>query len=167
MFVIFIGIVCVRGDYLKTMFIAVAIDINNQTLPTTFGVDVTNNVDSCTWFLIMLKEAPREVREVSFITNTDDVITSCIGQVFSDYYRGYCCKSVAMYMRTRVGGNTALEPLFWCTCKSYTIFDFQQTFPRLTPKTREVLANIGNVELARSYLPNICWNLLKLNLDIL
>nr|KAJ0202399.1 hypothetical protein LSAT_V11C600314060 [Lactuca sativa] len=47
--VIYIGSVRLRGDHLKTMFVAVAMDENNHTLPIAFGMGVTNNVDSCTW----------------------------------------------------------------------------------------------------------------------
>lgn len=68
------------------MFIAVSIDINNQTLSIAFGIGVTDNVDACTWFLMTLKEALREAREVLFIRNMDAVISSFIGKVFPDSY---------------------------------------------------------------------------------
>nr|KAJ0191289.1 hypothetical protein LSAT_V11C800430360 [Lactuca sativa] len=67
-------------------------------------------------------------------------------EVFPDSYHGYYCKSVSMYMRTRVGGNRILEPLFWHTCKSYTMSYFQHTFCRLNHDTHEVLANIGHAK---------------------
>lgn len=60
-----------------------------------------------------LKETLREAREVSFIINRDDVITFYLGQVFHGSYHEYCCKSVAMYMHTRVGQNRTLKALFW------------------------------------------------------
>nr|KAJ0222859.1 hypothetical protein LSAT_V11C200072770 [Lactuca sativa] len=42
--IIFIGSVILRGDYIYTMFIAVSMDGNNQTLPIAFGLGMTNNV---------------------------------------------------------------------------------------------------------------------------
>nr|KAJ0188848.1 hypothetical protein LSAT_V11C900467140 [Lactuca sativa] len=71
--VIFISNAPLRGDYLQTMFIVVAMDGNNQPLPIIFFF-VKNIVDSCTWFLMRLKEALRYAKEVSFITNMEDVI---------------------------------------------------------------------------------------------
>nr|KAJ0188970.1 hypothetical protein LSAT_V11C800427210 [Lactuca sativa] len=115
--VVFIGSVYLREYHLNTMFVAVAIDENNQTLPIAFGMAEENNIDCCTWFLMKLKE-------LSFVTNIDDV--------FLDSYHGYTGKSVFMYMRTRVGQNKTLEPLFWMTSNSYTMFDFEQKFHGIT-----------------------------------
>lgn len=75
--VIFTGSVCLRGDYLNIVFIVVVMDGNNQALPIEFGIGATNNVDPCTWFLMSLHEALRKGREVPFITNMDDAISSC------------------------------------------------------------------------------------------
>nr|KAJ0208661.1 hypothetical protein LSAT_V11C400166190 [Lactuca sativa] len=157
--VIFICSMHLRGDYLNTMFILVVMDVNNQTLPIAFGLGMVNNVDSFTWFLIIpsltipqiqhlmrLKEALGEGKEVSFITNMDNVINFCIGWVFPDSYHGYTCKSVFIYMRRRVGGNRTLEPLFWMTSNSYIMFDYEQNFRRLTHDAREVLVNIDHAK---------------------
>nr|KAJ0209739.1 hypothetical protein LSAT_V11C400168100 [Lactuca sativa] len=130
------------------MFVVVAMDGNNQTLHTTFGMGVTNNVDSCTWFLMRLKEVLREGREVSFITNMDNVISSCIRQVFHDSYHGYCCKSVFMYPRTIIGGNKQLEHFFFAACRSYTM----------------CLPTSVMRKWARLYFYNIRWNVM--NIDI-
>ncbi|CAI9268853.1 unnamed protein product [Lactuca saligna] len=59
----------IRGDYLNSMFVAVAMDGNNNTTPIAFGIGVTNNVNSCTWFLMRLKDAIGEGSEVVFITD--------------------------------------------------------------------------------------------------
>nr|KAJ0223574.1 hypothetical protein LSAT_V11C200080150 [Lactuca sativa] len=53
---------------------------------------------------------------------------------------------------------------FYTICKLYTMFDFQQTFDRLTHDAHEVLANIGHTKWTRAYFPNICWNII--NIDI-
>nr|KAJ0212913.1 hypothetical protein LSAT_V11C400164950 [Lactuca sativa] len=57
--VIFISSVPLRGDYLKTMFVVVAIYGNNKTLPIAFALAVENNLYCCTWFLMRLREALR------------------------------------------------------------------------------------------------------------
>nr|KAJ0211506.1 hypothetical protein LSAT_V11C400166390 [Lactuca sativa] len=139
-------LVPLRGDYLKTMFIAVAIDRNNQTLSVTFFLAVENNIYCCTWFLIRLRESLRLGREVSFITNMDDVVSSCIEHVFPDSYHEYTSKSVFEYMHTRGVSGRTLQPLFWMTSNSYTMSDFEENFRGLTPDSHEVLANIVHVK---------------------
>nr|KAJ0188459.1 hypothetical protein LSAT_V11C900494690 [Lactuca sativa] len=67
--VIFIGSVRIRGEYVNSMFVAVSMDGNNNTTPIEFGIEVANNVNSYTWFLMRLKDAIGEGREVVFITN--------------------------------------------------------------------------------------------------
>nr|KAJ0223280.1 hypothetical protein LSAT_V11C200095920 [Lactuca sativa] len=112
LYVIFIRSVSLRGDSLKTMFVAVAIDGNNHILPIAFGLAMENNPYRFTWFLIRLREALRHGREALFITNMDDVVSSCIKHLFPDSYHGYTYKSVFMYMRTRGVSGRTLQPLF-------------------------------------------------------
>lgn len=128
--VIFIGGVCIRGDYLNTMFVAVAVIGNNNAITIEFSIDVEVNIESCTWFLMRLNDDIREGREVTFVSNKDDVISSLIGHIFPASYHGYSCKSVFTYLHFRIGQNTHLEYLFFSVCKSYTMYAFQYTFSR-------------------------------------
>lgn len=91
--IIFTGSVHLRGGYLQTMSIEVAIKGNNRTKSIMFCLGVTNNINSCVWFLMRLNEALRDAKQVLFITNIDDIITSFLGQVFPDSYHGYYCKT--------------------------------------------------------------------------
>nr|KAJ0218673.1 hypothetical protein LSAT_V11C300149380 [Lactuca sativa] len=102
-----------------------------QTLLIAFGLAMKNNLYCCTWFLMRLKEALRQGREVSFITNMDDVVSSCIENVFPDSYRG-----VVKYMHTKGVFGRTLQPLFWMTSNSYTVFDFEEKLRQLTPNAR-------------------------------
>nr|KAJ0201852.1 hypothetical protein LSAT_V11C600324940 [Lactuca sativa] len=140
--VIFIYSVHLRGDHLKTMFIAVVINENNQTIHIAFALAMENKS-------LLLYMVPYEGREVSFITNIDDVVSSYIEHVFSDSYHGYTSKSVFKYMRTRGVSGRTLQPLFWMTSGSYTMSDFEENFRRLTPDAHETLANIGHAKWAR------------------
>nr|KAJ0226375.1 hypothetical protein LSAT_V11C100008330 [Lactuca sativa] len=74
------GNVSRRGDYLNTMFVAAVMDENNHTLSIPFCMGVPNIIDSCTWFLMRLKETLVDTREVLCITNMEDVTTSPLGQ---------------------------------------------------------------------------------------
>nr|KAJ0215304.1 hypothetical protein LSAT_V11C300102100 [Lactuca sativa] len=67
-------------------------------------------------------------------------------------------------MRTRCVSGRTLQPLFWMTSKSYIVSDFEENFHRLTPDAREVIADIGHVKWARSYFPNLHWNVV--NIDV-
>nr|KAJ0190039.1 hypothetical protein LSAT_V11C800450960 [Lactuca sativa] len=123
--------VAIRCVYLNSIFVAAAMDGNNNTTPIAFGIGVSNNVNSSTWFLIRLKDAIREGREVALITDMDDTISSYVGQVFRDAY------------------------MFFRACKAYTTQDFQQSFSKLSHATREFLANIGNKKWTQAYFLNI------------
>nr|KAJ0185426.1 hypothetical protein LSAT_V11C900494620 [Lactuca sativa] len=108
-----------------------------------------NNLYCCTWLLIRLKEALRQGREVSFIVNMHDVVSSCIEHVFPYSYHGYTSKSVLKC----ISGGT-LQPLFWMTSNSYIVSDFEENSSRLTPDARQ----------ERAYFLNICWNVF--NIDV-
>nr|KAJ0221401.1 hypothetical protein LSAT_V11C200064910 [Lactuca sativa] len=162
--VIFIGSARLRGNYLKTMFVVVAKDGNNLTFSIAFGMAVENNMVSCTWFLMRLKESLGQGREVAFISNMDDVVSSCVNNVFTDSYHGYTCQSVHKYLCIRVGSGRSLETLFWITSKSYTMSIFEQIFSRLSHDAREMLTNIGHPKWARAYFPIIRWNVLNMEI---
>nr|KAJ0195919.1 hypothetical protein LSAT_V11C700368440 [Lactuca sativa] len=129
------GSVRLRGDYLKTMFVAVAKDVNNLTFPIAFGMAFENNLVSCNWFLMRLKEILRQGREVAFISNMEDVVSYCIDDVFTKSYHVYT---------------------------SYTMSIFEKKFPRLSRDAHEVLTNIGHLKWARAYFPIIRWNVLDM-----
>nr|KAJ0202328.1 hypothetical protein LSAT_V11C600335870 [Lactuca sativa] len=125
-------LVYLRGDCLYKMFTIVAMHENNRVyiILSSFCMGVTNHVDSCTWFLMRLNEAFSNAREVLFITNIYDVITSSLGHVFHDSYHEYYCKNVAIHVHRRVGRNRT----------------FKKTFCRLTLTICEVLTNIDNAK---------------------
>nr|KAJ0209830.1 hypothetical protein LSAT_V11C400161980 [Lactuca sativa] len=122
------------------------------------------DVTWCARFVMRLREAPRHGREVSFITNIDDVVSSCIEHVCYDSYHGYTSKSVFKYMHTRGVSGRTLQSLFWMTSNSYTMSKFEENLCHLTPDAREVLTNIGHTKWARAYFPNIRWNVV--NIDV-
>nr|KAJ0204583.1 hypothetical protein LSAT_V11C500234230 [Lactuca sativa] len=123
----FVAIRCCssKRELPNTMFVADSIDGNYQTLPIAFDMDVENNLDCSTWFLMRLKEVLGVGREILFITNMEYIIISCIGHVFLHSYHGYTCKNVFMYMRIIGISCRTLEPLLWMTSKSYTMSDFE------------------------------------------
>nr|KAJ0212923.1 hypothetical protein LSAT_V11C400168840 [Lactuca sativa] len=123
------------------MFVVVIINGNTHTLPIAF-------------------ETLRQSREVSFITNMDDVISSFIDMYSLILIMGILLK----YTRTRCISSRTLQLLFLITSNSYTVTDFEENFRRLIPDACEVLANIGYAKWARAYFPNIHWNVV--NIDV-
>lgn len=85
---------------------------NNHIVPIPFSLSMANKIHYFTWFSMMLKEALRDAREVSFINNMNDVITSSLAKVFSYSYHGYYFKSVKLHVRSRVGRNRTSEAPF-------------------------------------------------------
>ena len=57
-------------------------------------------------------EGLTEAREVSFITNMEDAVSSCVNHVLFDSYHGYTSKSVFMYILTWGICGRTLETLF-------------------------------------------------------
>nr|KAJ0194980.1 hypothetical protein LSAT_V11C700351690 [Lactuca sativa] len=144
--VILIGNVPLRREYLKTMFIAVAINENNQTLNIAFVLVVENNLYCCIWFVIRLRKALRQ----------DNVVSSCIEHVFPKFLS--LCVQVYVHKRR-----------LWQNITTFVLDDIQliyQNFRRLTPDAREMLANIGHAKWERAYFPNIRWNVVNINVPL-
>nr|KAJ0201838.1 hypothetical protein LSAT_V11C600312100 [Lactuca sativa] len=128
------------------MFVVVAIEGNNHTIPIAFGLVVENNP----YYLV-----PYEIRRSS-------EIGSCIQHVLSDSYQGYTSNSVFKYMLTRGFSGRTIQPLFWMTSNSYIVSDFEENFRLMLVKCLPTSVMRND---ARDYFPNIRWNVV--NIDVL
>ncbi|GJU17683.1 zinc finger, CCHC-type containing protein [Tanacetum coccineum] len=125
-----------KGEFLGTMYLAVAMDGNNQILPLAYGVGKSETFRSWDWFLTKLKEC---------IIGKQDHLT-----IISD---GACPRFISK------------EELFWKACKAYRISDFEERFSTLRdwlPSIANKLDMIGLEKWARKLSKcrtTICRNL--------
>ncbi|KAI3684628.1 hypothetical protein L6452_33852 [Arctium lappa] len=80
--VIIIDAAHLKGTYLGTMFLAVAMDANNQIVPIAFGVGRSESGDVWTWFLTMLKRCIGEPEGLVFVSDRAASIHQAINTVY-------------------------------------------------------------------------------------
>ena len=152
-----------RGNTLTTMFLALGIDSNNESLPLAYGFGICNDSRSWNWFLKRLRNCLSGVRDVAFICNISDVTASAISNVFPTSYIGYCCHNMFITLVGRCRDAINYEHLYWQTCKAYTMGEFEENFVALQnaiPSQAHWLDSIGHEKWARSCLPNLRFNVL-------
>nr|KAJ0185170.1 hypothetical protein LSAT_V11C900485850 [Lactuca sativa] len=89
------------------MYVTVAKDGNNLTFPIAFAMVVENNMVSCTWFLMRLKECLGQGKEVAFISNMDDIIMFSLILIMVTPVRA----STNIYVQ-RIGSGRSFETLY-------------------------------------------------------
>ncbi|GKE72320.1 ankyrin repeat-containing protein [Tanacetum coccineum] len=128
------------------MYLAVAMDGNNQILPLAYGVGKSETFRSWDWFLTKLKEC---IIAVS--------IASAIKNVFPNAFHGRCCRHLLMNLREKCPRFISKEELFWKACKAYRISDFEERFSTLCdwlPSIANKLDMIGLENWARVHFPD-------------
>lgn len=166
--VIFLDNVPLNGNYLKSIYLAMGIDGNNQPLPIAYGVGNEPTTDNWSWFLTRLNETLRNCHTVAFITNMSDCLDTALRQVFPESYRGYCCQLFAMKVRSLSRNSPLFMPLFWKTCKSNTLTAFDENFDRLkhilSTRQRRWLNAQSLATWARPYFPLSRFNITTIDI---
>ncbi|XP_044461107.1 uncharacterized protein LOC123192549 [Mangifera indica] len=80
--VICIDAVFLKGRYLGQLFIAVALDENNQIYPLAFGIGPREDHDKWCWFLTKLRDCIGEVPHLAIISDQHVSIFSALAEVF-------------------------------------------------------------------------------------
>nr|GEV93676.1 CRS2-associated factor 2, mitochondrial [Tanacetum cinerariifolium] len=84
-------------------------------------------------------------------------IASAIKNVFPNAFHGRCCRHLLMYLCEKRTRFISKEELFWKTCKSYRISNFEERFSTLRdwlPSIANKLDMIGLEKLARVHFPD-------------
>ncbi|XP_035838230.1 uncharacterized protein LOC118485846 [Helianthus annuus] len=125
--VVIIDAAHLKGEFKGTLFLAVGMDGNNQILPIAYGIGKSEDGESWTWFLSKLRDRVGEITDMAIISNRANSI------------------------------HVEYEALWWKTCKSYWMSDFNESFNALclaVPRIRQVLTNIGFGRWARAHCPS-------------
>jgi len=148
------------------MFIAVGLDGNRQPVPLAYGFATTETVQSWTWFLSRLKESLANICEVSLLTNVSQSSDRALSLVFPLSYRGYCCLDLLNKLLSRTRLPEHVKTLFWQTCKSSTMSEYQYHLSNLlhaVPHQRQWIESLGFEKWARAFYPNNRFNIYTFN----
>ncbi|GJY94002.1 ankyrin repeat-containing protein [Tanacetum coccineum] len=147
-----------KGEFLGTMYLAVAMDGNNQILPLAYGVGKSETFRSWDWFLTKLKECIIGKQDhLTIISDGAVSIASAIKNVFPNAFHGRCCRHLLMNLREKCPRFISKEELFWKACKAYRISDFEERFSTLRdwlPSIANKLDMIGLEKWARVHFPD-------------
>ncbi|KAJ0691487.1 putative MULE transposase domain-containing protein [Helianthus annuus] len=144
-----------KGEFKGTMFLAVGMDGNNQILPIGYGIGKSEDGESWTWFLSKLKECIGEHPELAIISDRAASIQLAVRLVFPRSFHGLCCRHLMVNLRLP-SKKREYESLWWKTCKSYRMSDFQESFDALcaaVPRLRDILIEIGFEKWSRAHCP--------------
>ncbi|KAJ9541579.1 hypothetical protein OSB04_028085 [Centaurea solstitialis] len=114
-----------KGAYLGTMFLVVAMDGNSNIVPVAFGVGRSETADEWTWFLNMLKGCIGEPRGLVFMSDRAASINAAISAIFPGAHHALCCRHLVMNVRSRDPRIKVYRIAYWKACKAYTtrVFD--------------------------------------------
>ncbi|GJZ60668.1 transmembrane 9 superfamily member 11-like protein [Tanacetum coccineum] len=147
-----------KGEFFGTMYLAVAMDGNNQILPLAYGVGKSETFRSWDWFLRKLKECITGKQDnLTIISDGAVSIASAIKNVFPNAFHGRCCRHLLMNLREKCLRFISKEELFWKTCKAYRISYFEERFTTLRnwlPSVANKLDMIGLEKWARVHFPD-------------
>ncbi|XP_022042361.1 uncharacterized protein LOC110945030 [Helianthus annuus] len=132
------------------------IDGNNHILPLAYGIGKSEDGESWTWFLSKLRDCVGEIADMAIISDRANSIHVGVRNVFPRVYHRLCCRHLMMNLRLPSSKKKEYEALWWKTCKSYRMSDFNESFNALclaVPRIRQVLTNIGFGRWARAHCP--------------
>ncbi|KAJ9546713.1 hypothetical protein OSB04_019256 [Centaurea solstitialis] len=134
-----------KGAYLGTMFLVVAMDGNNIVL-VAFGVGRSDTTDEWTWFLNMLKGCIGEPRGLVFMSDKAASINAAISAIFPGAHHALCCRHLVMNVRSRDPRIKVYKTAYWKACKAYTtrVFDRMMNILRVgIPEGAKLMEEIG------------------------
>ncbi|GJZ27002.1 transposase, MuDR, MULE transposase domain protein [Tanacetum coccineum] len=152
-----------KGTYLGTNLVAVAIDGNNHIIPIATGVSQGETGESWTWFLRKLKDCIGEVPNLAIILDRHYAITLACNTVFPNSFHGYCCRHLMMNYDMK---SDKFKELYWKTCKAYTLEDFEKLMSDIQgvrPNAHQKLVDAGVEKWSRAKCPANRYNYMTTN----
>nr|XP_043629909.1 uncharacterized protein LOC122601210 [Erigeron canadensis] len=135
-----------KGRYLGTNLLAVAMDANNGILPIAYGVGKSETSDSWTWFMGHLRDCIGHVRNLTIISDRANSIDMAIRRCFPDAFHGLCGVHLFRNLKTRCARIKNHKWTYWKAVKAYREVDFNKHMNRLRhvlPQCAETLDNVG------------------------
>lgn len=148
------------------MYLAVAMDANNQIVPVAFGVGRSENGEGWTWFLSILKQCIGELSDLVFISDRHAAINQGITTVFPRAHHGLCCRHLEMNVKTKDPGIKHKKHLYWKTCQAYTVENFEMRMFALRaalPQGCTVLDRLDPEKWTRAHFKGDRYNIMTSN----
>ncbi|KAJ9555661.1 hypothetical protein OSB04_010275 [Centaurea solstitialis] len=164
--VLIIDVAHLKGPYLGTMFLVVAMDGNNNIVPIAFGVGKSETADEWTWFLSKLKRCIGEPEGLVFMSDRAASINAAITTIFPNSHHALCCRHLVMNVRSRDSRIKVFKTPYWKACKAYTtyVFDRMMNILRVAiPDGARLIEEVGVERWLRVYFPGIRYNIMTSN----
>ncbi|KAJ9556887.1 hypothetical protein OSB04_011501 [Centaurea solstitialis] len=155
-----------KGPYLGTMFLVVAIDGNNNIVPIAFGVGRSETAEEWTWFLSMLKRCIDEQEGLVFMSDRAASINTTITAIFPNSHHGLCCRHLVMNVRSRDPRIKVFKTPYWKACKAYTTYMFDRMINILRVAIldgAQLMEEVGVDRWSMAYFPGIRYNIMTSN----
>ncbi|KAJ9544068.1 hypothetical protein OSB04_023775 [Centaurea solstitialis] len=147
--VLIINAAHLKGPYLGTMFLVVAMDGNNNIVPIAFGVGKSETTDEWTWFLSKLKRCIGEPEGLVFMSDRAASINAAITTIFPNSHHALCCRHLVMNVRSRDARIKVYKTPYWKACKAYTTYVFDRMMNILRVAISDGARLIGGVGVER------------------
>ncbi|KAJ9535559.1 hypothetical protein OSB04_un001304 [Centaurea solstitialis] len=155
-----------KGEYLGTMFLVVAMDGNNNIVPVALGVGRSETADEWTWFLNKLKTCIGEPRELLFMSDRAASINVAITAIFPNAHHALCCRHLVMNVRSRAPRIKQFKTPYWKACKAYTtrVFDRMMNILQVVvPEGAQLMQEVGVERWSRAHFPAQRFNIMTSN----
>ncbi|KAJ9536566.1 hypothetical protein OSB04_un000265 [Centaurea solstitialis] len=155
-----------KGEYLGTMFLVVAMDGNNNIVPVALGVGRSETADEWTWFLNKLKTCIGEPRELVFMSDRAASINTAITAIFPNAHHALCCRHLVMNVRSRAPRIKQFKTPYWKACKAYTtpVFDRMMNILQVVvPEGAQLMQEVGVERWSRAHFPAQRFNIMTSN----
>ncbi|KAJ9565156.1 hypothetical protein OSB04_001122 [Centaurea solstitialis] len=154
-----------KGDYLGIMFLAVAMDANNQVVPIAIGVAKSESGESCTYFFQMLRRCIGEMAGLVFMTDRSGPLRQAINTVYPTAHHACCCWHLYMNIKAKDASIEYNKKIFWQTCKAYTRyeFDLHMSALRAAVPGASLLDRVNPNRWSRAHFPGVPYNILSSN----
>ncbi|KAJ9535715.1 hypothetical protein OSB04_un001133, partial [Centaurea solstitialis] len=155
-----------KGEYLGTMFLVVAMDGNNNIVPVALGVGRSETADEWTWFLNTLKTCIGEPSGLVFMSDRASSINAAITAIFPNAYHALCCRHLLMNVRSKALRIKQFKTPYWKAYKAYTpgVFERMMTILQLAiPEGAQLMRDFGVERWSRAYFPAQRFNIMTSN----
>ncbi|XP_071699115.1 uncharacterized protein [Rutidosis leptorrhynchoides] len=141
-----------KGGYLGTNLVAVAMDGNNGILPLAYGIGEGETNSVWSWFFGNLRDhlmsygMVDRMSEITFISDRAASIAHGIANVFPEAFHAHCARHLFMNIKTKSNKMKFFEWNFWKMVKAYLASDFHDhldVFRRRLKASYKVLCEDG------------------------
>ncbi|XP_038717254.1 uncharacterized protein LOC120010540 [Tripterygium wilfordii] len=121
-----------KGKYLGTLFVATALDENEQIYPVAFGIGDYENNASWQWFFKKLRDAiaVEDFLRLCILSNRNPSIDRAVSLVLSGSFHGACIIHIQRNMKVK-GFNESIIPIYLKAAKVYRTSEFKHLMNQL------------------------------------